>query len=143
MSKNKDKNTLSWIDKNEQAIRFVKSQNMKYGVSVLFGLGESQKDRIRLMETIYGWQKKYGLPNVVSMNLAVQHPLRNNEIYDYIEWGTDKDSEYLPIFTEIFGEASEKYKMPEVELPTPEELKELQEFYNKIKEFSSNYEMEI
>ena len=33
--------------------------------------------------------------------------------------------------------------MPEVELPTPEELKELQEFYNKIKEFSSNYEMEI
>ena len=108
---------------------------MKYGVSVLFGLGESQKDRINLMNTIKGWQKKYGLPNVVSMNLAVNHPLRNNEDYDYIEWGTSVDSEYLPIFTRLFGEASENYKMPGIELPTVDELKELQQIYDEIKEY--------
>ncbi len=140
MSKNKSKNTLSWIDKNEIAIEFMKSQNMKYGVSVLFGLGESQKDRINLMKTIQGWQKKYGLPNVVSMNLAVQHPLRNNEFYNYIDWGTDLDSEYLPIFTQLFGEASEKYKLPDVQLPTVAELKELQQYYNQIKEFNDSQE---
>lgn len=141
MSKNKTKNSLSWIEKNEKAIEFMKSQDMKYGVSVLFGLGESQKDRINLMKTIEGWQKKYGLPNVVSMNLAVQHPLRYNEEYDYINWGTDLNSEYLPIFTEIFGEASENYKMPDIEIPTVEELKELQKYYNNIKEIADNREI--
>lgn len=141
MSKNKNKKSLSWIEKNEKAIEFMKSQDMKYGVSVLFGLGESQKDRINLMRTIKGWQEKYGLPNVVSMNLAVQHPLRFSEDYDYIDWGTDLNSEYLPIFTEIFGEASEKYKLPNVKLPTAEELRELQEYYNQIKEFEDNKEL--
>ena len=135
MSKNKVKKGMSWIEKNEKAIEFVKSQNMKYGVSVLFGLGESQKDRINLMNTIKGWQKKYGLPNVVSMNLAVCHPLRNNETYDYIEWGTSADSEYLPIFTRLFGEASENYKMPGIELPTVDELIELEQIYDEIKEY--------
>ena len=145
MSKNKTKKTTSWIERNERAIEFMKSQKMKYGVSVLFGLGESQKDRLNLMQTIHGWQKKYGLPNVVSMNLAVQHPLRNNDYYDYIEWGTGIDSKYLQIFTQIFGEASERYKLPGVELPTPEELLELQEYYNKIKNFNEEQEqlMEI
>ena len=138
MSKNKNKKSLSWIEKNEKAIELMKSQDMKYGVSVLFGLGESQQDRIKLMQTIKGWQEKYGLPNVVSMNLAMQHPLRFSEDYDYIDWGTDLNSEYLPIFTEIFGEASEKYKLPNVELPTVEELKELQEYYTQIKESEKN-----
>ena len=87
------------------------------------------------MKTIKGWQERYGLPNVVSMNLAVQHPLRNNEEYDYIDWGTDINSDYLPIFTQIFGEASEKYKLANVELPTVEELQELKQYYNQIKEF--------
>lgn len=141
MSKNKNKNTLSWIDKNEKAIEFMKSQNMKYGVSVLFGLGEGQEDRINLMKTIKGWQEKYGLPNVVSMNLAVQHPLRNNEEYDYIDWGTDLNSDYLPIFTQIFGEASERYKLADVKLPTVEELRELQQYYNKIKEFEDKRQL--
>lgn len=133
MSKNKK--GMSWIEKNEKAIEFIKSQNMKYGVSVLFGLGETQKDRIKLMKTIKNWQQRYGLPNVVSMNLAVQHPLRYSEEYDYTKWGTDVDSEYLEIFTQIFGEASEKYKLPGITLPTVEELRELQEIYNQIKDF--------
>lgn len=135
MSKNKGKKQISWIEKNEQAIEFIKSQNMKYGVSVLFGLGETQEDRVKLMNTIKNWQRKYGLPNVVSMNLAVQHPLRNDEEYNYVEWGTDINSEYLPIFTRIFGEASEKYKLPTIKIPTVEELKELEALYNEIKEY--------
>ena len=141
MSKNKSKKTISWIERNESAIKFIKSLNMKYGVSVLFGLGETQEDRLRLMKTIHGWQKKYGLPNVVSMNLAVQHPLRNNEVYDYTNWGTSMDSGYLPIFTQLFGEASENYKLPGVQLPTVEELKELQEYYNRIKAFNDEQEI--
>lgn len=143
MNKNKGTTGISWVEKNEKAIQFIKSQNMKYGVSVLFGLGESQQDRINLMNIIKGWQQKYGLPNVVSMNLAVKHPLRNNEDYDYIEWGTSPDSEYLPIFTKLFGEASEKYKMPGIELPSVDELKELQQLYDEIKEFEDNKQKDI
>jgi len=135
MSKNKGKKGLSWIEKNEQAIEFMKSQNMKYGVSLLFGLGESHEDRIKLMNTIKNWQKKYGLPNVVSMNLAVQHPLRYSEEYNYVDWGTNATSDYLPIFTRIFGEASENYKLPGVKIPTVDELKELEALYNEIKAF--------
>lgn len=142
MNKNKNKKKLSWIEKNENVIRFIKSINMKYGVSVLFGLGESQSDRIRLMEMIHNWQKNYGLPNIISMNLAVQHPLRNNEEYDYIEWGTDENSEYLEIFVEMFGEASEKYKLPGVVLPTINELKELQKSFSMIKNYRLNDKLE-
>lgn len=134
MSKNINK--LSWVEKNEKAIKYIKSIGIEYGVSVLFGLGESQNDRIKLMETISNWQKRYGLPNIISMNLAVQHPLRNNEEYDYIEWGTNEDSEYLKIFVEIFGEASEKYKLPAVILPTIDELKELQKSFEQIKNYN-------
>lgn len=133
---NKNNKKSSWIEKNEKAIEFIKSVNMKYGVSILFGLGENQNDRIMLMEMIHNWQKRYGLPNVISMNLAVQHPLRNNEEYDYIEWGTNADSEYLKIFVEMFGEASEKYKLPGVVLPTIDELKELQKSFAIIKNYN-------
>lgn len=140
---NKNKKKMSWIEKNEKAIEFIKSVNMKYGVSLLFGLGESQNDRIRLMETIQNWQKKYGLPNIISMNLAVQHPLRNNEEYDYVEWGTDEDSEYLKIFVEMFGEASEKYKLPGVILPTIDELKELQKRFELIKNYNKKDKLEV
>lgn len=136
MSKNTSK--LSWMEKNERVIKFVNNIGIKYGVSVLFGLGESQKERISLMNTIHNWQKTYGLPNIISMNLAVQHPLRKNEDYDYIEWGTDDESEYLKIFVEIFGEASEKYKLPGVILPTIDELKELQYNFKLINNYNLN-----
>lgn len=130
MSKNR--NELSWNEKNEEAIKFINEVGMKYGVSVLLGLGENQEDRIKLMNTIKGWKSKYGIPNCISMNLAVQHPLQNNELYDYIEWGTDKDSEYLSIFNELFGEASEKYKLPNITLPTVEELYDIKKIYDEI-----------
>lgn len=137
-SMSKNRNKVNWIEKNEAAIKFIKSLGMKYGVSVLFGLGENQQDRIKLMETIRDWKKKYGLPNCLSMNLAVQHPLQNNEIYDYIKWGTSLDSKYLPEFTELFGEASVEYKLPGVTLPTVKELQEIKKIYHEINEMNNN-----
>lgn len=135
INKNKNAANLSWMEKNEQVVEFIKEQDIKYGVSLLFGLGENQEDRISLMKTIQSWQEKYGIPNVVSMNLAVQHPLRYSEEYDYVDWGTNVQSEYLEIFTEIFGEASEKYKLPNVVIPSVEELNEIKEYYYKIQSF--------
>jgi len=135
MSKNVCQKNISWLKKNEKAIEFIKRHNMKYGVSVLLGLGETQKDRLNLLKTIKFWQQKYGIPNVVSMNLAVRHPLRSSEEYDYIDWGTSLDSAYLSIFTQMFGEASEKYIMSGVGIPTIEDLKELKYLYDEIKDF--------
>jgi len=42
MSKNVHKD-LSWIERNEQAIAFLKNTGIKCGVAVLFGLGETQE----------------------------------------------------------------------------------------------------
>lgn len=78
---------------------------------------------------------KYKNLCVVSLNWGVQHPLQGNDDglkYDYTKWGTDRNSPYLSIFTELFGEASERYCLSGVDLPSVQELLELKEIYNKL-----------
>ena len=134
LSKSTQKNGNNWMHRNEEVIQFLNSLGIGYGVSILLGLGESQESRIQLMKTVGMWKEKYSIPNVVSMNLAVQHPLRKFDFYDYIEWGTPADSEYLKLFTVIFGEASEKYHLPHVLLPSIDELNELRVLYESLNE---------
>ena len=121
--------TQSWMSRNKEVINFLSGLNIDYGVSLMFGLGESQESRVRLMTTVREWKEKYKIPNVISMNLAVQHPLRKYAHYDYIEWGTTINSEYLEMFTSIFGEASEKYHLPHIKLPSMSDLNELRVQY--------------
>lgn len=128
-SKNKITHRDHWITKNEKVIEFLSGLNLMYGVSLLFGLGETHESRIALMKTLISWKKTYGIPNVFSLNLAVQHPLQKFNFYDYVEWGTPADSEYLEVFTELFGEASVKYRLPQIELPSVSQLKEIQAYY--------------
>lgn len=132
MSKNTGKSS-DWVVKGETVLKFLTANSINCGFSVLFGLGESQKERILLLEKIAGWRKKYGSPKVVSLNYATQHPLRNNAITeDYLEWGTPRESPYLDIFTELFGEASVNFCLPGKTLATVSELEEIKNYYNEL-----------
>lgn len=121
MSKN-TKRKESWIERNEQAVAFVTRLGIKHGVSILWGLGESSIDRTNQLSIVEDFQKRYGNPVVVSPNWATQHPLFNQSVFNYVDWGTDKDSKYLKYFTQLFGEASERYCLDGIKLPETDEL---------------------
>jgi len=131
------KNTIrqkSWIEKYEEIIGLLNDLNIKSGFSILFGLGEKHEERIELLNQLNVWQKKFGAPHVVSLNFATKHPLQNYTLVqdDYIKWGTSLNSPLLPIFTELFGEASEKYIMPDTTLPTAEEFLQIADLFSKL-----------
>jgi B12-binding domain/radical SAM domain protein len=131
MSKNTTKK-VSWMDRNEEAIAFVTNLGLKYGISILWGLGETQVDRLHQIDVVHGWQEKYHNPVCVSPNWATQHPLFNQSDFNYIEWGTETKSDYLAYFVQLFGEASEKYIIHGDMLPTIIELKDLQSNFEKL-----------
>lgn len=133
MSKNKDQQELSWIEKNEKAIIVLRDLGIKYGISVLIGLGENSETRSHQLDLLREWQKKYQSPSVVSMNLATKHPLQNKDIDEnFIEWGTPADSQYLEIFQNIFWEASERYALDKKNFPSIEELREIRQRYIEL-----------
>ncbi len=132
MSKNTHKN-LGWMDRNIEAVRFLSGNGIKYGVSTLWGLGESQRDRLHQFALLKEWQDVHGNPVVVSVNWATQHPLFNVSSFDYIDWGTERTSPYLPLMVRLFGEASEKYTLTGVTLPSLVELEELERGFEKLK----------
>ncbi len=128
MSKNTGGRKGGWMTRNESAIRTATGMGLRYGVAICFGLGESQADRINLLTHIVEWQQRYdGNPCVVSLNWGTQHPLLNAGQFDYVQWGTAAGSERLPLFQEMFGEASELYPVTPG-LPTVEELAEIKQF---------------
>jgi B12-binding domain/radical SAM domain protein len=134
MSKNTGKQS-NWLVKNEKAIQFLKELDIKCGISVLMGIGETHKDRVELLKIIKSWKETYGEPEVISLNWAVQHPLQGFDSeanYTYVEWGTPSNSLYLNVFTKLFGEASVKYPIPGVKLATIEEFEEIGELYLQI-----------
>lgn len=128
-SKNRAKET-PWLTQNEKALAFIRDTGLSFGVSVLFGLGESQAERMLHLETLALWKEKYGNPQVVSLNWATEHPLFNKSEHDFVEWGTDKDDPRLGLMQEIFGEASARYCFH----PLPD-LNELRQIADK---FSAN-----
>lgn len=122
----------SWVERNTRAIQFLAKNDIKCGVSILWGLGENQSERFAQLDTIEKWQSTYHIPSVISMNWATQHPLFNKSSFDYIDWGTDKNSPYIQSFIRLFGEASEKYILSNVSLPSMEELSELEAKVNSL-----------
>lgn len=128
-SKNRSKET-PWLTQNEKALAFVRETGLSFGVSVLFGLGESQADRLLHLETLALWKERYGNPQVVSLNWATEHPLFNKSEHEFVEWGTDDDDPRLGLMQEIFGEASARYCFHP--LPGLEELQQIADKFSAI-----------
>lgn len=142
MSKNRythmaaDGSTTSWMQRTSLALTFLDEARIDAGVSILFGLGEMQGTRVKLLKTLKAWQQTCGQPKVVSMNWAVQHPLRgldSSRAYDYFEWGTQSDSPVVHHLATLFGEASERYCLPGVQMASLDELEEIAGCYAEIR----------
>lgn len=132
MSKNTHKDE-KWKSRNEMAIEQMSKLGLKAGFCVLWGLGEYQSDRKNHLEVLKQWQYEYGAPNVISLNWAVKHPLQSSvpadDDYNYMQWGTPKNSDLLEIYIELFGEASTEYNIQNHYKPPLSEIKELRDLY--------------
>lgn len=132
-SKNTNKKN-EWLNKIELVIIKCKENNLKCGMFLLWGLGESSKSRKSQLSNIQLWSKKHNVFIDVGLNIATEHPLRNKENrYNYVDWGTDKDSPYFELFIQYFGEASEKYRLSKINFPSVDELRNLIKMYENIK----------
>ncbi len=124
MSKNISKQ--NWVTVAEQVIKDLSDRGIQTGVALLFGLGETQQERLRTIDIIAHWKQKYDNPKVVSFNWAVKHPLQNattSKQYLYLDWGI-RDPEFISAFRD-FGEASCAYPMDGVAVPSLSEIKTL------------------
>ena len=144
MSKNSHKEE-KWNCRNEQVMIQMSKLGLKAGFSILWGLGEHQSDRKKHLETIKVWQYEYGVPNVISLNWAVKHPLRSVDPKDpnYLDWGTPENSEHLEIYIELFGEASVKYNLLNVENAPLFEMQALKELYYELIYNQAEYKNKI
>ena len=113
----------SWLKRCNDAFAILSSADIKFGAALLFGLGESPRERGVLVEAIRSWQNAYGGPHPVSLNWAVQHPLRSMATYDYLDWPLPT-ADWQEAF-EDFGEASIRYPLLGVSPPSIGELREL------------------
>ena len=129
LSKNRSKE-IPWLDQNEKALAFIRETSISFGVSVLFGLGESHAERMLHLDTLALWKEKYGNPQVVSLNWATEHPLFNKSQHDFVDWGTDKDDPRLGVMQEVFGEASARYCFQP--LPSLERLREIADRFKNL-----------
>lgn len=144
MSKNSHKEE-KWNCRNEQAMEQMSRLGLKAGLSILWGLGEHQSDRRKHLETMKMWQNEYGVPNVISLNWAVKHPLKSIDSKDpnYLDWGTPAYSKYLEIYIELFGEASVKYNLLNVENAPLTEMQSLKELYYELIYNQTEYKNKI
>lgn len=132
-SKNTSKEN-EWNYKIEQVVKRCKNHGLKCGMFLLWGLGESSFSRKKQLIQILEWTNKYKVTIDIGLNIATEHPLQNKENkYNYLKWGTSKESPYLNYFVKYFGEASEEYKSSKINYPTPQELDLLIPIYEEIK----------
>lgn len=121
-----------WIDRNRRVIDVLRGHGVDCGFSVLFGLGESQEQRIELLYTLARWQEETGQPRCVSLNWAVRHPLKDmacTEPDTYTGWAVDPNCPRLPYIASLFGEASTRYCMEGGGMCSLTELQELSAAY--------------
>lgn len=133
MSKDIRKSKEAWKSRIERVLSTLTEMEIGVGCAILFGLGEQHENRLQLFDLIYEWRKQYGVPNPVSMNWAVQHPLKGADggmNYTYEKWGTPKGA-FLDAFQD-FGEASLLYPLAGQKAPVLEEVMELHELYNQM-----------
>lgn len=136
MSKDIGSKTGSWQARAERVFQVLAQNGIACGCALLFGLGESHKSRIALLDTVIDSRLRTGRPAVLSANWAVQHPLRNQTgklEYDYLDWGTPAGP-YLDLFHQ-FGEASLNYPLENQKAP---EIHELEEVVSRLQAFQNS-----
>lgn len=135
MSKNIRTQDGTWLSRTERVFEGLRTLHIHCGAAILFGLGESHTSRIAFLRQIQDWQKMYGMPDPVSINWAVQHPLNGSDggmNYRYDEWGIPPGP-WLGVFRD-FGEASLRYPLAGQPPPIFEEVREVAEFYRELRE---------
>lgn len=123
----------SWMSRTEMMIELLSGTGIKCGVAVLFGLGESHISRMFLLERLDYWRKQYGNLCTVSINWAVQHPLRGDDgglNYQYLRWGVP-GGEWTAAFSD-FGEASVLYPIVGQQAPILTEVQQLATLYRGL-----------
>ena len=131
----KDVGKGSWANRAEQALSILSDANIQCGAAILFGLGETQEDRLSFLETLAAWREKYGSPNPISLNWAVQHPLHGDDggcNYDYTQLGLP-NQKWEQAFAR-FGEASVCYPIAGQTAPTMKEVEEIGKLHKQIGE---------
>ena len=123
---------ISWREKVASSMSSLNSIGLKCGVYVLWGLGESQVDRMNQLIDLKHCNKVCNNPVAVGLNWAVVHPLKNKNTQTYLDWGTSSDSKYISYLPELFGESSENYCFPNVTLPSLEEMDVLKKMYKDL-----------
>jgi B12-binding domain/radical SAM domain protein len=117
---------FGWGTRMTSALELLGESGIKTGVAILFGLGESQDQRLRLVEQLSAWRRALGGPHTISLNWAVQHPLRGEDggtNYRYLEWGLP-NVEWTTAFAH-FGEASVLYPLVGRRAPDLQDVVEL------------------
>ena len=115
----------TWMDRANAAIDILAENGLSVGVSLLFGMGERPADRTIMFVALERW-KSDGILKTISMNWAVQHPLKNTVSgpeYTYLDWAISPGP-MLPLLRH-FGEASECYTIAGGSNPTESEVLEI------------------
>ncbi|MFL6874505.1 B12-binding domain/radical SAM domain-containing protein [Pseudomonas marginalis] len=126
MNKDTSAKLSSWASRVEEACDLLSSCGIRIGFALLFGLGETHLSRIRLLNFIEKINCSVEASVVVSMNWAVQHPLKgldNGANYKYLKWPV-LEVHMMDLFHR-FGEASTEYPMLHVGKPKYEEVFEV------------------
>ncbi|WP_225412446.1 B12-binding domain/radical SAM domain-containing protein [Stigmatella hybrida] len=126
MSKDLGHKRSSWLSRIHGAMELLRDNGIHCGCAVLFGLGEPHESRLELLEALRAMRARYGMPEPISANWAVQHPLCGQDGgtgYDYTDWGTPPGP-FLECFHR-FGEASVRYPLPQAGAPLLHEVREV------------------
>ena len=127
MSKDLASRSGSWMTRVEAVLELCAALDIKVGAALLFGLGESQQDRLQLLEVLRSLRMGTGNPSPISLNWAVQHPLCGDDggaNYKYTQWGVPPGR-----FSELlsrYGEASTLYPVGGLSGPRLEDLEEIE-----------------
>lgn len=126
MSKDVGSRHGSWLHRTERCLELLAAEGIRCGAATLFGLGEERIARLGFFRQLDEWRKRYGSPDPISLNWAVQHPLKGDDggtNYRYDEWGTPA-GEWTTAFSD-FGEGSLLYPLSGKSPPTLSEVTEL------------------
>jgi B12-binding domain/radical SAM domain protein len=144
LSKDVSVNGDSWLSRSYKAFDTLSSIELKIGIAVLFGLGESHTSRLDLIERVTQWRKAYGWPILMSLNWAVQHPLKGRDLgmgYNYTQWGIPAGP-WVDAFAD-FGEASAIYPIAGHAPPILGEVQEVADRYREASNQVHNFEAEV
>ncbi len=136
MHKDTQARAMPWSRRVAGALEVLAKAQIDCGAALLFGLGESAYDRINLFNHLFRWRAEFGLPSLLSMNWAVQHPLQGRDGgagYCYVDWGTPPGD--LLQALQNFGEASLRYPLVGVDPPRLDEVLEVVRMGREFRHF--------